>query len=80
MMLIFIVNHKECIIYSGDKFTIEWYYDKNEKSVVNEFFMDSTEELQDKFLILVKKLVEIGKIFDTKNSVWRYNDRHIKNR
>jgi phage-related protein len=60
------MNDRECIIYAGEKFTIEWYYDKNGKSVANEFFMKSSEELQDKFLLLVKKMAEIGKIYDIK--------------
>jgi phage-related protein len=58
------MDEKECIIYSGAKFTIKWYYDKNGKSVANEFFMESSEELQDKFLLLIKKMAEFGKIYD----------------
>jgi len=23
------MDDKSCVIYSGDKFTLEWYYDKN---------------------------------------------------
>ena len=60
------MNDKDCTIYIGAKFTIEWYYDKKGKSVAKEFFMESSEELQDKFLILVKKMAELGKIYDIK--------------
>jgi len=58
------MDEKTCIIYIGQKFTIEWYYDKNGKSVAEDFFYESSEELQDKFLVLIKKMGDIGKIFD----------------
>jgi phage-related protein len=58
------MDAKSSIIYRGDKFILEWYYDKNGKSVAYDYFMDSTEELQDKFLILVKKMGDFGKIYD----------------
>ena len=58
------MNEKDCIIYVGEKFSIEWYYDKNGKSVAYEYFQKTTEDLQDKFLILVKKMAEFGKILD----------------
>jgi phage-related protein len=58
------MDTKSCVIYSGEKFTLEWYYDKNGKSAVYEYFCKSTEELQDKFFVLVKKMGDIGKIFD----------------
>ena len=58
------MDEKDCIIYVGEKFSIEWYYDKNGKSVAYEYFLKTDEELQDKFLILVKKMAESGKIFD----------------
>jgi phage-related protein len=52
------------VIYSGEKFTIEWYYDKKGKSAAYQYFLDSTEDQQNKFLILVKKIAEFGRIFD----------------
>ena len=58
------MNEKDCIIYVGEKFSIEWYYDKNGKSVAYEYFQKTSEDLQDKFLILVKKMAEFGKILD----------------
>ena len=58
------MDEKDCIIYVGEKFSIEWYYDKNGKSVAYEYFQKTTEDLQDKFLILVKKMAEFGKILD----------------
>ena len=59
-----IMDDKSCVIYSGEKFSLEWYFDKNGKSVAYDYFKESPEELQDKFLILVKKMGDFGKIFD----------------
>ena len=59
-----LMNDKSCVIYSGEKFTLEWYYDKNGKSVAYDYFMESAKDLQDKFLVLIKKMGEFGKIYD----------------
>ena len=56
------MNERDCVIYSGEKFTLEWYYDKNGKSVAYGYFINASEDLQDKFLILIKKMGDIGKI------------------
>ena len=58
------MDEKTCVIYSGSKFLIKWYYDINGKSVAFDYFDNSPEELQDKFLILVKKMGDFGKIYD----------------
>jgi phage-related protein len=63
-MVRLLVGENSCIIYSGEKFTIEWYYDKKGKSAAYEYFLNSTAEQQDKFLLLVKKMGDFGKIFD----------------
>ncbi len=58
------MDKDSCVIYSGEKFTLEWYYDKNGKSVAYDCFLESTEDLQDRFFILAKKMGDFGKIFD----------------
>ena len=58
------MDSNSCIIYSGAKFTIEWYYDKNGKSVVYDRFNESKEEIQNRFLVLIKKMGDFGKIYD----------------
>ena len=58
------MDENSCVIYNGSKFSIKWYYDKAGKSVAFDFFEDSTEELQDKFLLLVRKMGDFGKIYD----------------
>jgi phage-related protein len=60
------MDKESCVIYSGIKFSLEWYYDKNGKSVVHDYFYELTEDLQDKFLILAKKMGDFGKIYDTR--------------
>ena len=58
------MDDKSCVIYSGEKFTLEWYYDKNGKSAAYDYFLESTEDLQDKLLVLVKRMGDFGKIYD----------------
>jgi hypothetical protein len=49
-----------CVIYSGEKFTLEWYYDKNGNSVAYDYFNKTPEDLQDKFFVLAKKMGDNG--------------------
>jgi len=58
------MDGKSCTIYIGEKFTLEWYYDNNGKSVAYDYFLESTEDLQDKFFILLKRMGDFGKIYD----------------
>jgi len=52
------------VIYSGERFSVEWYFDENGYSQAYEYFL-STDDLQKrKFLILVKRIADFGKIFD----------------
>ena len=56
------MDESDCVIYSGNRFILEWYYDKNGKSVAYDFFLKTSEDLQDKFFVLMKKMGDIGKI------------------
>ncbi|MCL1992673.1 MAG: type II toxin-antitoxin system RelE/ParE family toxin [Spirochaetes bacterium] len=58
------MDKDSCLIYNGSKFSVKWYYDKDGKSVAFDYFEKSAEEQQDKFLILVKKMGDFGKIYD----------------
>ena len=60
------MDEKSCLIYKCQKFSIKWYYDIYGKSVAFEYFNNATEDLQDKFLILIKKMGDFGKIYDIK--------------
>ena len=59
-----LMDEKNCVIYEGPQFTIKWYYDINGKSVALDFFEDASENLQDKFLLLIKRMGDFGKIYD----------------
>ncbi|EQA64295.1 type II toxin-antitoxin system RelE/ParE family toxin [Leptospira alexanderi] len=54
----------EFIVYKGQKFIVEWYYDKNSKSNALEFFDSLTVDEQEDFLVLVKIMADRGKIFN----------------
>jgi len=58
------MDEKSCVIYIGEKFTLEWYYDKYGKSVGYEYFERITKEQRRKFMILVKRMAEFGQIYD----------------
>ena len=58
------MDNKACVIYAGEKYILEWYYDKSGKSVGYDYFIESTREQRRKFLILVKRMGDFGKIFD----------------
>jgi len=53
------------VIYTGECFTLEWYYDKNGKSVSFDYFLKSSKDQRRKFLALAKRMGDSGKIFDT---------------
>ncbi|TGM04809.1 hypothetical protein EHQ76_07500 [Leptospira barantonii] len=58
------VKKPEYLVYQGSAFQIEWYFDKNSKSVSLEFFEGLSIDEQDDFLVLVKKMADTGKIFN----------------
>jgi phage-related protein len=58
------MDHESCVIYSGEKFTLEWYFDKNGKSVAYDYFLEISREQRRKFLALVKRMGDFGQILD----------------
>ncbi|RHX90238.1 hypothetical protein DLM76_20455 [Leptospira yasudae] len=58
------VKKPEYLVYQGPVFQIEWFFDKNSKSVSLEFFEGLSIDEQDDFLVLVKKMADTGKIFN----------------
>jgi phage-related protein len=58
------MDSNSCVIYSGPCFTLKWYYDKDGNSNVYDYFLGTTQEQKRKFLILVKRMGDFGKIFD----------------
>ena len=59
-----IMDEKSCLIYKGILFSLKWYYDRDGKSVAFDYFKNTSEDLQDKFLLLAKKMGDFGKIYD----------------
>jgi phage-related protein len=58
------MDENSCIIYTGENFTLEWYYDKNGNSVGYDYFLDLTKGQRRKLLALVKRMGDFGKIYD----------------
>ena len=58
------MDKENCVIYRGDKFILEWYFDKFGVSVGFDFFLKISKEQRRKFLALAKRMGDTGKIFD----------------
>ena len=62
------MDKENCLIYEGVFFRIEWFYDKAGYSQAFEYFRKASPYQKRKFLMLVKKIGDFGKIFDKTNS------------
>jgi len=58
------IDNTNCIIYVGECFTVEWYYEETGYSQAYEYFFTASDVQKRKFLILVKRIADCGKIFD----------------
>lgn len=58
------MDKDDCVVYSGEFFTVEWYFDETGKSQPYEFFEESTNQQKRKFLMLVQRICDFGKIVD----------------
>lgn len=54
--------NNEYIIYVGLIFQLEWFFDENGESEALEYFNQLSEQQQLKFLFLVKRIGDFGKI------------------
>jgi phage-related protein len=54
----------ERIAYQGPAFTIEWYWDPQGRSPPLEYFEQLPEDRQDGLFILLKRMGDLGRIFD----------------
>ncbi|MDR0908692.1 MAG: hypothetical protein LBM77_02900 [Spirochaetaceae bacterium] len=50
------MDRDSCTIYTGNAFTLEWYYDLQGRSDVYDYFLETTPEQKRKFLILAKRI------------------------
>jgi len=58
------IDSTNCVIYVGECFTVEWYYDEKGYSQAYEFFLKTSDVQKRKLLVLVKRIAEYGRIFD----------------
>lgn len=58
------MDKNSCLIYEGEHYRIEWYFDNKGYSQAYEYFLGVSDVQKRKFLILVKKLADFGTIFD----------------
>ena len=63
------------IAYQGDRFVIEWYFDRNGKSQAFEHFEKLTLRRKKKLLHLFYILGDVGKLFNEEK--FRYEGNHI---
>lgn len=63
------------VVYRGSCFTIEWYFDSQGKSDVKEYFDRLSRTQKQKFLYLVKRMGDAGKIYD--KTKFRYEGDNI---
>jgi phage-related protein len=58
------MDKDSCVIYIGEKYTLEWYYDDNGNSAGYDYFLKITQEQRRKFLVLARRMGDFGKIYD----------------
>ena len=58
------MDKHDCVVYIGQCFTVEWYFDRNGYSQPYEYFLSTTQAQKRKFFVLVKRIAEFGKISD----------------
>jgi len=58
------VDKHDCIVYKGQCFSVEWFYDSTGYSQAYEYYETTSLAQKRKFFILVKRIAEFGKIMD----------------
>lgn len=66
---------KQFVAYPGNKFTIEWYFDRRGKSTALEYFQDLPIERKKKLFSLLRLLGDLGKIANKEK--FRYEGNKI---
>jgi len=59
-----LVDKNDCIVYRGQCFTVEWFFDSTGYSQAFSYFETTSQSQKRKFLVLVKRIAEFGKIMD----------------
>lgn len=58
------MDRTDCVVYSGQFFTVEWYYDKEGYSQPFEYFLKCDKKQRRKFFMLVHRICDFGRIMD----------------
>ena len=58
------MNKEDCVIYKGNCFQIEWYYDAKGNSQPYEYYQSCDLSQKRKFLMLCQRMGDFGKILD----------------
>ena len=58
------MDKNTCLIYKGEFYRVEWYFDDSGYSQAYEYFLKVSATQKRKFLILVKKMADFGIIYD----------------
>lgn len=66
---------KQFVAYPGNKFTIEWHFDRRGKSTALEYFQDLPIERKKKLFSLLRLLGDLGKIANKEK--FRYEGNKI---
>ena len=60
-----VMDRDTCLIYEGEFYRIEWYFDEDGYSQAYEYFLKVSSLQKRKFIILAKKMADFGIIYDT---------------
>ena len=58
------MDKDSCLIYEGEHYILEWYYDEDGYSQAYEYFLETSDVQKRKFLMLAKKMGDFGIIYD----------------
>lgn len=58
------MDNQDCVVYKGQCYTVEWFYDSIGYSQPFEYFVSTSQAQKRKFIVLVKRIAEFGKIMD----------------
>lgn len=58
------MRQKQYLVYKGPSFTVEWYFSEKGESLALDYYQSLDRNQRKKFLFLVKRMGDFGKISD----------------
>lgn len=58
------MRQKQYLVYKGPSFTVEWYFSEKGESLALDYYQSLDRNQRKKFLFLVKRIGDFGKISD----------------